>query len=109
MLARLIGPPDDQEPQQVVIPKSVTRAPHACRVDVSSYVMGTSVANGFARLHARVLGGGRVRVDVDFFDHAARRVADCEPDRGRGMAPRVAIGDPCRASIELGPLRGPGG
>jgi hypothetical protein len=105
MLARLLGTPDDQESQEVVIPKAVTRPPYAVPLDVASYVMGTSVANGFSRLTARVVGASRVRVDVDFFDHVARRVAPCEPDRGRGMAPSVAVGAPCRTSIELGPIR----
>jgi hypothetical protein len=103
MLTRAIGTPEDQESQEVVIPKSITRPPVALPFDVARYVMGTSVANTFCRVRLRVPAAGRVDADVDFFDHAAGAVARSEADRGRGMQPEIAIGSPCRARISLGP------
>lgn len=102
MLARAIGTPEDQESQNVVIPKAITRPAIAVPLDVVEYVMGSSVANTFARVRLTTPAVGRLDVDVDFFDHAAGRVALSEPDRGRGLQPSVAIGSPCLTRLSLG-------
>ncbi|MBL8741065.1 MAG: hypothetical protein JNK04_08230 [Myxococcales bacterium] len=97
LLHRLIGGAEDQEAEVIDVPATVPDS--EIEVRAASYVMGTATPNAFALLEARTAGDDII-VRVELVDHAANRLAQCEPDRG-GKSPRVALGLPCTTTFRL--------
>jgi hypothetical protein len=96
---RVLGGAEDQEPEVIAIPETVDVPPDDVDIGCAAYVMGTAAPNTLALLNAKATGDD-ILIEVELVDHAADRLARCEPDRA-GRSPRLALGLPCATSFRL--------
>ncbi len=97
---------EDQEPEQIRVPRTHELVPGAISLRCREYVMGSAAANSFALVELRPLDEGRIGVCVELCDHTVMRRAACEGD-AHGRRALLAPGLPCHWSFELGAREAP--